>query len=189
MTSMPQVPLDKCAFDHPPTRLAWRRARLRVTAGLVVLVVVTVVVLAVVGTYKTQIDLGGKRASFLPALYFGLVLPTGLYVYIGSLRRLSRIRKVLRANPWQYRAAARKHPHARNSQGVAVQLKAKEGDEWGRAMGARNPLRWYRWDAAMEQGVWLAGVASIGAVIALPGGQGLMTLQRDYWDSASGRRS
>jgi hypothetical protein len=154
-----------------------------VAGGLVVFIVVISVAFALVGTYATQIDLAG--AGVLPALFFGIVLPCGLYAYIGSLRRLGRMRKVLQSNPWKYRAAARKHPRARESQGIALQLKAKDGDEWGRVMTARNPLRWYRWDPAMEQGIWLAGVATTGAVIALPGGRGLMTLERGYWDSAS----
>ncbi|MBT2397841.1 hypothetical protein J7E96_20735 [Streptomyces sp. ISL-96] len=186
MTPDAQIPPDQRAFDHAPTRQAWRRARLRVAGGLVVLIMVTLVAFGLVGTYETQIRLAG--AGLLPALFFGIVLPAGLYAYIGSLRRLGRMRKVLQSNPWKFRAAARKHPHAREAKGVAVQLKAKEGEEWGQVMAARNPLRWYRWDPAMEQGIWLAGVATTGAVIALPGGRGLMTLERDYWGSASGRR-
>jgi hypothetical protein len=45
-------------------------------------------------------------------------------------------------------------------------------------MRARNPLRWNRWDAAMESGAWFAGDPAFGGVIALPGGRGLMALER-----------
>jgi hypothetical protein len=160
-----------------------------VAGGLIVLIVVTLVAFALVGEYATQIRLAG--AGVLPALFFGIVLPSGLGAYIGSLRRLGRMRKVLQSHPWKYRAAARKHPKHPppwGSDSVAVQLKAKDGDEWGQVMTARNPLRWYRWDPAMGQGIWLAGDATTGAVIALPGGRGLMTLEPRNRDSAPGQR-
>lgn len=177
MTYDARVPMDKSAFDHPETRQAWHRARRRVRAGLVALLLATVGVLWLIGAFPDWFDT--RRSTLAPALFFGLFLPTALFSYISTLRRLRRMRTVLESHPWQHRESARKCLRARESQGVAVELMNEDGS-WSPAMAARNPLRWYRWVKSMEHGLWLAGRPSQGAVIALPGGRGLMTLEPGY---------
>lgn len=185
MTYDVPVPPAGCAFDHTETRRAWQSARRRVVGGLVVLVLLTLTALAVTGLYAPQIRRAG--AGVVPALFFGLLLPCALYSYAGSLRRLGRMRGVLRDNPWQRREALRRQQGTRDPGGVPVQLMTSEGG-WSRALTARDPLRWYRWDTAMENGVWMAGSPARGAVVALPGGRGAMTLERRRPDVVPPRR-
>ncbi|OEJ26256.1 hypothetical protein AR457_19155 [Streptomyces agglomeratus] len=180
------LPPAGCAFDHTETRKAWQSARRRVAGGLVVCVLLTLTALAVTGLYAPQIRRAG--AGVVPALFFGLLLPCALYSSIGSLRRLGRMRAVLRDNPWQSRAALRRQQGTRDPGGVPVQLMTREGG-WSRALTARDPLRWYRWDPAMENGVWMAGSPASGAVVALPGGRGpMLTLERRRRDVVPPRR-
>ncbi|MGX1886444.1 hypothetical protein [Streptomyces sp. NPDC055287] len=185
MTHHGPVPPTGCAFDHPQTREAWQRARRRVVGGLVAFVLLTLTALAVTGLYAPQIRRAG--AGLAPALFFGLALPCALYAYMGSLRRLRRMRKVLRENPWKYREALGRQAGTKDPNGVPVRLMTREGG-WSRPLTARNPLRWYRWDPEMENGVWLAGSPASGAVVALPGGRGLMTLERHQRDVVPPRR-
>ncbi|MBT2526156.1 hypothetical protein J7E91_12060 [Streptomyces sp. ISL-99] len=185
MTNDAGLPSTDCAFDHPETRKAWQRARRRVAGGLVVFVLLTITALALTGLYAQDIRRAG--AGVVPALFFGLVAPGALYAYIGSLRRLRRMRKVLQANPWKHRDALSKQAGTKDPNGVPVRLMTREGG-WSRPLTARNPLRWYRWDPAMENGVWLAGSPASGAVVAMPGGRGLMTLERHHRDVVSPRR-
>ncbi|MGW7055551.1 hypothetical protein [Streptomyces sp. NPDC054887] len=185
MTHDAGLPPTAPAFDHPETRQAWRRARRRVAGGLVALLLLTLTALALAGLYAQEIRDAG--AGVVPALFCGLVVPCALYSYVGSLRRLRRMRHVLRAHPWQHREGCRKEAGVRDPGGVPVRLMTREGG-WSRQLTARNPLRWNRWDPAMEHGVWLAGSPASGAVVALPGGRGLMTLDRRPRDVVSPRR-
>ncbi|MGW0550017.1 hypothetical protein [Streptomyces altiplanensis] len=172
------MPLIKCAFDDPGTRTAWRRARRRVVGRFIACLIVSLALLVLLSLYATDTKKGGLAGLGI-ALFLGLVVPCMLYVYIGSLLRLRRIRRVLRSYPWELRAAARKHPHVSESYGVAAQVKTGNGDDdWSPAMLSRNPLRWNRWDTAMESGAWFAGDPAFGGVVALPGGSGLMTFER-----------
>ncbi|MGP3999383.1 hypothetical protein [Streptomyces sp. 8N706] len=169
------VPSTPYAFDHRGTRRAWHRARRRVATGLVAFVGVTLALAVLTSLYAEPIR--SARAGVVPALFFGIVVPAGLYSYIGSLRRLNRMRKVLRSGPWRLGEGARKQPGVVDSRGVPIQLITLRGD-WSKGYTARNPLRWYRWDKAMEKGVWTAGNPTFGGVIALPGGEGLMTMEQ-----------
>lgn len=169
------LPMTKCAFDHPGTRQAWRRARLRIIAGAVLFTILALAVLVLTGVYTYEIDASGWDRGV--AVFFGIVVPGAVVSYVSSLRRLGRMRKVLRSHPWKHREGARRAVHVVDSQGIPVQLLKSDG-EWSRVATARNPLRWYRWNRAMERGVWLAGSAGAGGVLALPGGNGLMEIKR-----------
>ncbi|MGW8379371.1 hypothetical protein [Streptomyces sp. ODS28] len=175
MTQNIPVPSGTCAFEHEGTRRAWHRARRRVVLRMLCFLTAGCAALILTGVYAGTIRSAG--AGVVPAVFFGIVVPAGLYAYINALLRLRRIRRILRAHPWKARGGARRLPE-RDPNGVAVQFLTELG-EWSRVFTARDPLRWYRWDPAMEQGVWLAGSARSddGAVLALPGGTGLMTLQ------------
>jgi hypothetical protein len=178
MTHDPQVPLSKYAFDHPETRLTWHRARRRVAARFFVCMILLLALLVVLSFYAAETKKGGLPA-FAILLLLGLGMPCTLYAYIGSLLRLRRMRKVMRSYPWEHRASARKESHVQEIYGVPVQLKTGDGDDdWTQIMRARNPLRWNRWDAAMESGAWFAGDPAFGGVIALSGGRGIMALER-----------
>ena len=176
MTQNTPVPSGTCAFEHEGTRLAWLRARRRVVLRMLCFLAVGFAALILTGVYAEQIRSAG--AGRIPAVFFGIVVPVGLYAYTSALLRLRRIRRVLRAHPWKERGGARRLPE-RDPNGVAVQFLTEHG-EWSRTFTARNPLRWYRWDPAMEKGAWLAGSvrSDDGAVLALPGGTGLMSLQQ-----------
>ncbi len=174
----PQVALTKFAFDHPETRLDWYRARRRVAARFLVCMILLLSVVVVLSVHAAETKKGGLPGLGL-LLTLTLVLPCILYVYIGSLLRLRRMRTVLQSWPWEPRASVRKDPHVQDAAGVPVQLKTGDGDDdWTQVMRARNPLRWNRWDEAMESGAWFAGDPAFGGVIALPGGRGLMVLER-----------
>ncbi|MGR8009781.1 hypothetical protein [Streptomyces hypolithicus] len=117
-------------------------------------------------------------AGFAIALLMGIVFPCVLYAYFGALLRLRRMRKVMRLYAWELRGAARRLSQ-KQPDGVPVQLRTGPGDDdWSEPMRARNPLRWNRWSAEMENGAWFAGDPAFGGVIALPGGGGLMSLGR-----------
>lgn len=131
-----------------------------------------------------------------------------LYACRGALARLRRARAVLEVYPWRAVPAVRRVTGTKEPQGVPVQFRLPDGEGpdsaeqpygeqpygerayaedayvdddgsvWSRTMAARNPLRWNRWDTSMTHGAWYAGDPERGGVLALPGGDGLMTVQR-----------
>jgi hypothetical protein len=116
-----------------------------------------------------------------------------LYACRGALARLRRARAVLEAYPWRPIPAVRRVTGTKESQGVPVQFRLPDGEApgsdenayvdddgslWSQTMAARSPLRWNRWDESMTHGAWYAGDPGLGGVLALPGGHGLMTVQR-----------
>jgi hypothetical protein len=187
-----QLPSGEAAFGHGQTRKVWAAARRRVRwrfalwsllclGGFAVGCVVT----AYEGPAAPEGGLGGGIGAVSLLTYVCV-----LYACLGALRRLRQARGVLKACPWQPVAAVRRLTGTSESKGVPVQFRwspESEGGEWTRSVVARNPLRWNRWDDAMQQGAWFAGGAGPMAVLALPGGRGLMTVQMRTRAVVSGR--
>ncbi len=197
IASEEQVPLTKVAFDHPGTRTAWEAARRRIVtrlwlwSGLASLGVIAGIVLA------QLVDLGGRRQGSLGTTVIMVSLfayGLALYACCSALGRLRQARSVLEGYPWRRLTATRRIDGQREASGVLVQFLGSadtgrnaaaidhgagpgEG-HWSPTMSARNPLRWNRYDPALERGVWFAGDFTISGVLALPGGHGLMTVQR-----------
>lgn len=176
MDNEPQLPLVKAAFDDPDTRAAWERTRRRVVRRLWLWSGLFVVALAV-GSVLTGLDAAGPGAAVLVLsvlFYVGAV-----YACRGALSRLARARSVLETHPWQRLTAVRRITGEKEATGVVVQFRLLDGDDaWSQTLSARDPLRWNRWDSALEQGAWFAGDPRLGGVLARPGGHGLMTVQR-----------
>ncbi|WP_314176890.1 hypothetical protein [Streptomyces winkii] len=194
----PQLPLTGVAFDHEGTQAAWKSARRRVLlklwlwSGLLIAALALSGVLAEVrwgdGSARGDNSVGGLIGAVAVLAY-----PFALYTCCGALSRLRKARSILEAYPWRSFPAVRKLSGTKEPRGVPVQLRLPEGTEpdggkstyededgslWSQSMSARNPLRWNRWDERMETGAWYAGNVEIGGVLALPGGSGLMTVQR-----------
>lgn len=194
MEPEPQTPLAKVAFDHSETRAAWEKAYRRVKArlGLWTALFVAAVVVGIVLTPSNTT--AGRGNNSLGAAISGLavlVYLITLYSSCGALSRLRMVREVLRAYPWQPLPGARKLPGTKEATGVVVQFRLPDDAEteeedryvdgegtWTQSMCARNPLRWNRWDVAMESGAWFAGDPERSGVLALPGGDGFMTVRR-----------
>ncbi|MFH8567425.1 hypothetical protein [Streptomyces sp. NPDC017993] len=135
-------PAGNRAFDHPETRAAWKRLRRRVRGGLTlwtVLWLASVVAVSVLG----GADLLGPRPEKVTGPYGGvtfLVYLCFLYLRVSSLRCLGRMRRDLEAFEWQAVPAARRNPHFKDIDGVAVQIQLGSADaESEPAGGARTP--------------------------------------------------
>lgn len=198
MESEPQLPLTKVAFDDPGTRKVWKATRRRVRLKLSLWSVLLIAGLALSGVitnnrwgdgyHRGQSDLGGFVGAVALVAYL-----FALYTCCGALSRLRKTRSILEAYPWRSFRSVRKLSGTKEATGVPVQFRLPDGEEpggsestyvdgdgsvWSQSMSARNPLRWNRWDKSMEGGAWYAGDVEIGGVLALPGGRGLMTVQR-----------
>lgn len=175
------VPLAEVAFGHADTRkvwaASWRRVRWRFALWSVLCLggfAVGCVVTAQEGPGAREGGLGGGIGAVSLLTYVFV-----LYACLGALKRLRRAREVLKACPWQPVPAVRRLTGTSEAKGVPVQFRwspESEGGEWTRSVVARNPLRWNRWDDAMQHGAWYAGGTGPLAVLALPGGRGLMTV-------------
>ncbi|RAJ63572.1 hypothetical protein K378_03687 [Streptomyces sp. Amel2xB2] len=197
----PRLPLVKVAFDDPATRAAWTAARRRVVFRLCLwstLFVAAFAVTAVLAPVHSSVEFHsrGRGDNSLSGVIGGLAFlayPFALYSCCGALSRLRKARSILEVYPWRSLPAVRKLSGTGEALGVSVQFRLPDGAEaddgestyadddgsvWSESMSARNPLRWNRWDEAMERGAWYAGDLAIGGVLALPGGRGLMTVQR-----------
>lgn len=189
-----QRPPDGAAFGHGETRKVWAAARRRVRWRFALWSVLCLggfavgcVVTAYEGPAAREGGLGGGIGAVSLLTYLCV-----LYACLGALRRLRQARDVLRSCPWQPVPAVRRLTGTSESKGVPVQFRwspENEGGEWSRSVVARNPLRWNRWDDAMQHGAWFASGTGPLGVLALPGGQGLMTVQMRTRIAASGRAS
>jgi hypothetical protein len=200
------------AFDHPETRAAWERTRRRVRGRFLLWTLIFVVLLVLSAALsEPSVDSGYRRGgtsgpwpmvSGLALLWYLCVL----YASLGALSRLKKARSVLEAYPWQQFPAVRKA--GRESTGVLVQLPladaapgggglrkdrpggaAADGGQWTPTMCARDPRRWNIWDERMERGAWFAGDPGKWGVLALPGGEGMMTVQRSMANINADRSS
>lgn len=188
-----QLPLGKCAFEHPHTRAGWTAARRKTRRSLALWGVLWLALFVALSLLGAQGHLGDGKArqnvmGGVPVVTL-LVYLVFAYRRISSLRCLGRMRRVLEAHPWRPIPAARA-AGGKDVLGVAVQLRrpepapgdAGDGDGWTAARTARNPLERRRWPAAMEHGAWYAGDLEGPGVLALPGGDELMSVEprRDY---------
>lgn len=200
MESDPQLPLTKVAFDDPGTRKVWTATRRRVRLKLWLWSALLVAALALSGVLaEVRWGDGNARGDNSVGGAIGgvalLAYPFALYACCGALSRLRKARSILEAYPWRSLPAVRKLSGTKEATGVPVQFRLPDGEEpggsestyvdddgsvWSQSMSARNPLRWNRWDTAMEKGAWFAGDVERGGVLALPGGRCLMTLQRRW---------
>lgn len=181
MTTKIQVPLEKVAFAGEGTREAWSatRRRVRVRFGLwsglcLGGFALGCVVTALENPVRHDGSLGGLIGALSLLIYLGV-----LYACLGALRRLRRAREALQAYAWQPVPEARRLSGTPEAMGVPVQFRwtpEAAGGGWSRSVVARDPLRWNRWDVAVENGAWLAVGDGPTGVLALPGGRGLMTL-------------
>ncbi|SCK33006.1 hypothetical protein [Streptomyces sp. WMMB 322] len=203
MESEPRLPLAAVAFDDPATQATWKATRRRVVLKLSLWSVLFVAAFVVSGVFAEvrlsegdggRYGRGGNSVGGLIGAVAVLAYPFALYTCCGALSRLRKARSVLEAYPWRSLPAVRKLTGTKEAMGVPVQFGlpddagAEAADEsayvdddgsvWSQTMSARNPLRWNRWDESMERGAWFAGDIELGGVLALPGGRGLMTVQR-----------
>lgn len=80
---------------------------------------------------------------------------------------------------WEERPAVRRLDYVKEHMGIPVTIEDAAGeDEWGRVMVVRSALRTSRWDERMEKGAWFAGDVPMGGVVALPGGDEQMKIER-----------
>ncbi|MFG2138962.1 hypothetical protein [Streptomyces sp. NPDC048650] len=189
----PEPAPGEAAFDRPATREAWTKARRRVRWSLTlwtVLWLALFVGVSLLGELDLPARTGRNLVGGLGALLFLSYLCL-LYLRLGSLRCLARIRGVLRAEPWRPIAGAHRKSGVKDPHGVAVELPADADEDTGaagsvtvrktgdgvRGASARNPVHRRRWDQAMEEGARYAGDTAHG-VLALPDGTGLMEVRR-----------
>lgn len=194
--------LAKVAFDHPETRTTWEGTHRRVMLRLWLWSVLLVAALALSGVLaEVRWGDGDARGDNSVGGLIGgvavLAYPFALYTCCGALSRLRRARGILEAYPWRSFPAVRRLSGTKEARGVPVQFLLpddaaaeaanaadenayvdEDGSVWSQSMSARDPLRWNRWDESLERGAWYAGDVRIGGVLALPGGNGLMTVQR-----------
>lgn len=120
-----------------------------------------------------------KLVTALGSLSFAFIVFPGLLITFGSLLRLRGIRKVLCIYAWEERAAVRRIGYVKEYTGIPVTIEKSDGeDDWGGVVVLRSPLGSKRWDERMESGAWFAGDVPLGGVMALPGGDELMKIQR-----------
>ncbi|MFI6013093.1 hypothetical protein ACIBAG_30480 [Streptomyces sp. NPDC051243] len=121
---------------------------------------------------------GGLLGLILTLLLF--VYLTFLYLYVGSLRSLKRVRRVLEAHPWRPIPGAHRHRALKDASGVPIRLQlsaAADSTKSDGFMSARGTVHRRRWPEAMEQGAWYAGDVEGHGVLGLPGGTDLMEVQ------------
>ncbi|WP_139140785.1 hypothetical protein [Streptomyces abyssalis] len=198
----PRVPLTRVAFDDEGTQAAWTATHRRIKHKLWLwsaLFAAAVVVAIVIAPSDASVDFRGRARgdSSASGVIGGLAVLAyvfALYTCCGALSRLRKARSILEAYPWRSFPAVRKLSGTKEATGVPVQFRLSDdaaadaadenayvdddGSTWSQSMSARNPLRWNRWDESMERGAWYAGDVELGGVLALPGGSGLMTVQR-----------
>lgn len=173
-----QLPLEKRAFDHPPTRRTWESARRRARRGLILWIALWVAALFAVGALRES----GLHTRVHPdvitmgciTLFFLSV--TTVASSAGVLLCLKRIRAVLEAEQWRLIPGARRREGVKDIRGVPVQLRCEDGavgDGWTDLLSARDPVKRRRWPEGMEQGAWFAGNRHRG-VLTLPGGGDLL---------------
>ncbi len=173
------VPMAKCAFDDPGTRRICERARRRALINLLVRAGVCLALLVVARTVETDGQHVEGAASFF--------LMPAAFLLVGPARKwhwLRAVETVLRSRPWQHCVVAREQG-ARVSSGTAVRvgLGTDVGDEywseyWSATMAARTwRLRRPR-AGQLEDGAWFAGDPDRVGVVARPGGQVLVIVQR-----------
>ncbi|MFR9755167.1 hypothetical protein [Streptomyces sp. TR06-5] len=185
-----EVPPHPTAFGHPETRVAWERTRNRIRLRFCLWTVVFVALLALSSIMNAAASVeyarGGSNqlAPMIGALAV-LWYPFALYSCLRALSRLKKARRVLEAFPWQPLSRVRKS--GRDSEGFSIHLPLgaalsgpdqEENGTVSPTMVARDPRRWTRWDERVERGAWFAGDPSRWGVLAVPGGTGLMTVQR-----------
>ncbi|MFJ9848975.1 hypothetical protein [Streptomyces sp. NPDC101150] len=189
-----QLTPGEAAFDHPATRAAWTKARRRVRRSLTLWSVLWAALFVGVSMLG-ELDLSPKAehnlVGGLGALLFLSYLCI-LYLRLGSLSCLRRIRHILRREPWRPIAAARRRAGVTDSVGVPVEVDLVARDEGNeradgsparkakrppKILSARNPVHRRRWHEAMERGALLAGGRSLG-VLALPDGTELMEVRQ-----------
>ena len=131
----------RSAFDHPETRAAWKRLRRRVRGSLTLWTVLWlgsfVAVSVLAGT-----DRLGPRPDKVTGPYGGvtfLVYICFLYLRVGSLGCLRRMRRDLETYEWQPIPAARRNPHFKDTNGVAVQLRLGAADAESEPAGVVSP--------------------------------------------------
>ncbi|WP_328501395.1 hypothetical protein OG828_14800 [Streptomyces sp. NBC_00457] len=169
------VPVVKCAFDDPGTRLMHERVRRRALVNLLFRAVGWIALLIVARTVETDAQLVEGTASFL-------LIPTA-FLLSGPARKLRWLRSIepmLRSFPWQHCVVTRDQgTQVSRGTGVRVGLGADAGDkEWSGIMSARTWRRRRPRSRQLEDGVWFAGGLDRGGVVAKPGGEVLMTVQR-----------
>ncbi|MET9516913.1 hypothetical protein [Streptomyces sp. NPDC002994] len=170
------LPLAKCAFDDPATRQAYEKARRRARVSLLIRVAVFLALLIVATAFKgEETQLVSGTASFL-------LIPTA-FLLAGpakTLHWLRAVESVLKSSPWRYCSVVRRQD-AKVGASTAVQLRLGDGNSdegWSPVLAARTSRRRTRWSGQFEHGAWFAGNSDRGGVLALPGGQRLMTLHR-----------
>jgi hypothetical protein len=167
--------LAKYAFDDSGTRREHERSRRRALVNLLARAGGWIALLIVARTVETDAQLVEGTASFL-------LIPTA-FLLSGPARKLRWLRTieiVLRSFPWQYCVVTREQG-AQVSSGAAVrvELGADAGDEHGSAIMSARTWRLRRpRSGQLENGVWFAGGLDRGGVVARPGGQVLVTVQR-----------
>lgn len=190
------------AFEQPETRETWERTRRRVRGRFLLWTLVFLALLVLSASLSEPAVSSGYRRSGTRGpwpMVGGLAVlwyPFVLYASLGALSRLKKARRVLEAYPWQQLPAVRKSGRA--STGILVQLPLADaapggakadGGQWTPTMCARDPRRWNNWDERMERGAWFAGDPGKWGVLALPGGEGLMTVQRSMANISADRSS
>ncbi|WP_407551104.1 hypothetical protein QOM21_17225 [Streptomyces sp. Pv4-95] len=119
----------RTAFDHPETRAAWKRLRRRVRGSLTLWTVLwlgSFVALSVLGA-ADRLGRPDKVTGPYGGITF-LVYLCFLYLRVGSLRCLGRMRRDLETYEWQPVPAARRNPHFKDVDGVAVQLRLDDAE-------------------------------------------------------------
>lgn len=206
--SGPPLPSAPVAFDEPGTQAVWKAMRRRVVAKLWMWSVLFVAALVLSGVFAEVRWDGadardGNSAGGLIGAAAVLAYPCALYSCCGALSRLTKARRILEAYPWRPLPAVRKLSGTKEAGGVPVQFRLPDrherdgrstyvdddGSAWSESMCARDPLRWNRWDESMQRGAWYAGDLELGGVLALPGGNALMTVQRRTQVLSMERRS
>ncbi|GGY48849.1 hypothetical protein GCM10010384_63890 [Streptomyces djakartensis] len=168
------VPMAKLAFDDPGTRRMFERSRRRALMNLLVRAGGWTALLIVARTVETNAQLIEGAASFL-------LIPTA-FLLAGPARKLRWLRAIetaLRSFPWQHCVVA---PEQGSQVGAGTAVRVglgAAGDEHQSASMAARTWRLRRPRAKqLENGAWFAGDLDRGGVIARPGGQVLVSVQR-----------
>ncbi|WP_345617612.1 hypothetical protein [Streptomyces ziwulingensis] len=109
-----------------------------------------------------------------------------IYLRRDLMASVKRIRRVLEQHPWQPISAAHRPDGVKDSTGVPVRLRYREGEELTGLMTARSPLHRRHWPEELEHGAWYAGeprrdgsVMTRGfGVLSVPGGGQLLEVSR-----------
>lgn len=176
-----QLPLEKRAFDHPPTRRTWENAHRRARTGLILWIALWVAAFLAVNALRasglhTQVHPDVITMGCITLFFLSI---TTVAAGTSVLLCLRRIRAVLEAEQWRRIPGARKREGIKDISGVPIQLRCEEdalenaGNGWTDLLCARDPVKRRRWPEEMEQGAWFAGNHHRG-VLTLPGGGDLL---------------